>query len=353
MVHRKEKPKTKNKVNLLGKNDQSETVQAAPAQPIVPTTLESNLLDSSLELTDSVNIGAMQAQDEAVTRATEQLRKSQRRRRLIRYSTIGLLLLVGGALFLVRLHAPGAKNNLSTGAAQRYSTQTLKLNEVNSGSLFSSSAGGSVNVNGLLNVNSGLVLNPVTQPNNPVAGQLYFDSTTNQLEFYNGTTFSALATSDNVVNSIDGATGPIQLGDGLSIIDNQLTLTNQVPTNVVTSLQGQTGDLTLAAGVGISIDGTTVTNTGVLSLGGQSGDITLGTGLALSSGSLQNTGVTGLTAGTNITVTNNGNGNYTISSGSGGTISSPGGTNNHLANFTGVQTIGDSLLTWYNSDRQW
>lgn len=83
-------------------------------------------------------------------------------------------------------------------------------------------------------INGSLVLAPSSQPSQAVAGQLYYDQTSNILSYHNGTNFVELA----------GASG------GTSVV----------------SLQGQTGSITLNAGPGITITGTTISNKGVINL---------------------------------------------------------------------------------------
>lgn len=96
---------------------------------------------------------------------------------------------------------------------------------------------------------------------------------------------------------------------------NQL---NQVRalTGGVSSIQGQTGAITLTGGNGIVIEGTTFSNSGVLSVGGQTGQINIGQGLSVSGGTLVNTGVIGLTSpNSSININNAGNGIYELTVG--------------------------------------
>jgi hypothetical protein len=61
----------------------------------------------------------------------------------------------------------------------------------------------SLKVNGVLQVSNSLVLSPTSQPVNAVAGQLYFDQTTNQLAYYNGQQFVGVgAAGTNVTNTL-------------------------------------------------------------------------------------------------------------------------------------------------------
>ncbi|MET0779699.1 MAG: hypothetical protein ABWY71_02595, partial [Candidatus Saccharimonadales bacterium] len=153
------------------------------------------------------------------------------------------------------------------------------------------------------------------QPNAPTAGQLYYDHNTNQLAYYNGTSFVTLTQQGATVQNIGGATGAITLGGGLSVVNNQLTAA--LPS-------------------------------GVSSVGGVSGAVTIGNGLKVVGSDIQNSGVLSIVPGTpNLVVGSDGNGNVTISSvgGGSGTVTSTGGTANRIAKFTGVQNMEDSLLS--------
>ncbi|HET9412057.1 MAG TPA: hypothetical protein VFO38_04375 [Candidatus Saccharimonadales bacterium] len=197
-------------------------------------------------------------------------------------------------------------------------------------------------VNGPLLANDGFTISPSTQPSNAQRGQIYFDANNNELAYFNGAQFVPVAGTTNIVRSISGFSGQVTLGQGLNGANGQISNSG------VLSLQGQTGNVTLIGGAGIAVNGTTLSNTGVTSLGGTTGDITVGTGLTITPDKqLQNAGVVSATAGSGITVTNDGAGNITISnSGAGsGTVQSPGGTAGRIAKFTGVQTIEDSLLS--------
>lgn len=274
------------------------------------------------------------------------------RRRTIRFSILAGLILIGIICILfVRAHHKTA-NPTANNVSQQYANTTIPLATLNA------SAGASVqnqqvlSVNGQLNVNNALVLAPGVKPTTGVAGQLFFDQTTNKLTYYDGTAFQTLAAGSEIpkvtpptpATSIGGASGAIGLGNGLSVAGNTLSNTG------VLTLQGQAGNVTLSSGGGLVINGTTLSNSGVLSLAGQNGDIAIGSGLGFSGGQLKNTGIISAVGAGTITVTNDGNGNITIdgpngSGGGGGTVASPGGTTGKIAKFTGVQTIADSLLS--------
>ncbi len=175
-------------------------------------------------------------------------------------------------------------------------------------------AGSNVVINGALQLNDSVILAPSLQPTGASAGQLYYDKTSNQLAYYNGTAFVTVGGAEQVVQSLGGLSGQITTGSGLNIVGGQLANSG------VLSVQGQVGAVTLNAGNGIGINGTTVTNTGILS-------VTPGS--------------------SNVAVVNDGAGNVTIDMvGAGtGTVTSSGGTSGRVPLFTGAQNIEDSIIS--------
>lgn len=213
--------------------------------------------------------------------------------------------------------------------ANRFDTVQIPLDEFLSGDGLALLGTRNLTINGRLQANDAFIISPSTQPANGTAGQIYYDQTSNELAYFNGTEFIELP-------------GDIPIGGGLSNTNGVLANTG------VLSLQGQTGNVTLTSGGGIAIDGTTLTNTGVTSIGGATGAITLGSGLTLTDNELRNSGVNSLAAGTpNLIIADDGAGNLTISDvgGGSGTVTSGGGTAGRLAKFTGVQNIEDSLIS--------
>ncbi|HSE60804.1 MAG TPA: hypothetical protein VLA88_00760, partial [Candidatus Saccharimonadales bacterium] len=262
---------------------------------------------------------------------------------LIKYGgTALLILLIIVGIIVVAINLASRKPN-DASTASRFNTVTLPLDE------FATTTDSGLNllgtrslvINGPLLANASFSISPSAQPSNANRGQIYYDQTDNQLAYYNGTKFVKL--NDSGVQNINGLSGAVALGGGLTVTNNQITNSG------VLSLQGQTGNVTLTAGDGIVIDGTTISATGggVTSINGQDGAIVLGSGLSISGDTLRNSGIISAAAGSGITVINDGNGNITISnSGAGsGTVNSPGGTNGRIAKFTGVQSIADSLLS--------
>ena len=67
-----------------------------------------------------------------------------------------------------------------------------------------------LNKNELLNAR---IQNLATAPSNPVAGQIYYDTDTNQINVWNGTTWAALAAGGNVASEIQTAIDALTTDD--------------------------------------------------------------------------------------------------------------------------------------------
>ncbi len=231
---------------------------------------------------------------------------------LTRSGTVLLILLLVGAGTILFNNLQQRPTQLQTSNA--INSTTIPLSEFEDSGSLNLLGGQSLIVNGQLRANESFVLAPQTTPATGERGQIYYDTNSDQLAYYNGTQFI----------NLPGA-------------------------NFVQSFQGQSGNVSLTAGNGIAIVGTTVTNNGVTSVGGVAGDITLGPGLSLTGATLQATGVQSLTSGSvSLTVTDDGAGNLTITSAGGGgagTVTSGGGTNGAIPMFTGAQNIEDSVIT--------
>lgn len=249
-------------------------------------------------------------QQSFVVQPLEEVKQDNILLRLVKRADVILaILLVLGSVGLV-LNAYTADEAVVSNNADKYETTQIPLDE------FSTSEGinfgtQSVIINGSLRVNDGLIIAPTLQPTSAVAGQMYYDQTSNLLSYYNGTEFVPVSGASGV-QSLAGLTGAVTLGAGLGSTGGQLSNTG------VVTVQGQTGNVSLTAGNGISIDGTTISNSGVVSVSSNS---------------------------PTLTVANDGNGNVTLSGSGAGTVNSPGGTSGRLAMFTGAQTIADSIVS--------
>jgi len=296
-------------------------------------------LDADLEGTAAV-IAAEERQARENSRLAQE---THARGRWVKFAVIAVVALVGLSLVFIRhssVNQQLAEN--AADASDRFPTTPIPLEQLNTNaSGLQVQNAQSLSINGQLNVNNSLVITPTTRPNGAVTGQLYYDQTSNQLTYYNGSSFQPLLSGAQT--SISGISGAIGTGAGLGVSGNTLRSTG------VLTLQGQSGNITLAAGPGIVVNGTTLSNSGVLSLGGQGGNILLGSGLSLSGKTLSATdNVNSVNGAGAISVTNDGSGNYTVSLSAlpgSGTVTSSGGANGTIGMFTGVQNIENSIIT--------
>jgi hypothetical protein len=336
-------------VNPSGGSNQSTSSSAVREQSISFDALNTGPLRNDLNTDPDSTQAIISAEEHQAHQQQLAHQKIQSRKRTIKFALIAVVLLIGLVGVFLR-HGVSTKNLGSTNAdaSQRFATTSIPL-----GSLTSNSAGLSVgnaqtlSINGQLNVNNSLVIAPTTQPNGAVTGQMYYDQTTNQLSYFNGSEFTSLLTGNQkLVSSFGGTSGDITTGQGLGVNGNTVSNTG------VLTLQGQAGNVTLVGSTGIAVNGTQLSNSGVLSLGGQNGNILIGNGLNLSGNTLSaQSGIQAISAATNnVVITNQGNGDYTIgvtvAGGNGaGTVASSGGTVGQFAYFAGVQDIENSLVS--------
>jgi hypothetical protein len=144
----------------------------------------------------------------------------------------------------------------------------VKLQDVDTGSVTGSaekiaaSSKDQLVVNGQLQANQGVILAPTSQPTSASLGQLYFDQTTNEFKYYNGTTFVGLLNDNGDVCNKNDETCGFALQTALAALQAQVDdLGFAVTEGGVNSLQGAQGSLTLlgTGGLTISANGTSVT----------------------------------------------------------------------------------------------
>lgn len=83
-----------------------------------------------------------------------------------------------------------------------------------------------LDIDGVLAVTKTIIVAPTVQPAKATAGQIYYDETTNQPYYYDGTAFVSLAPQviPASVTSLGGVSGVIRVGNGLQLADGQLAL---------------------------------------------------------------------------------------------------------------------------------
>ncbi|MEK7059424.1 MAG: hypothetical protein AAB971_01565, partial [Patescibacteria group bacterium] len=191
------------------------------------------------------------------------------------------LMIIGAMMLSNSANAKKAKSS-GTERINNYAVTSLPLQGVKGSERLQIGEAGHLAVNGQLKVSNTLVLSPSSAPVSPTSGQIYYDKATNAPYYYNGSQFVSLAptTIPQHVTSLGGAGGVIGVGGGLQVTNGQLQLSS----------------------------------VGLNSL---------------------------ISTNPNVVISQDGNGNYTLTSNS--IVGS--GTVGRLAFFTGSSTLGDSILS--------
>jgi Carbohydrate binding domain len=250
-----------------GQAASEEPVQAPPASPAGTSTQQPfDVVNPLGEPTESLPVGSNPETTDAAddTDLPPHRLNWQTVSRPLLIPLAGLLVIVGIAVLAVHLHEASSRSLASEGA----SSQRLNLAAI-SKHLESASANPA---GGTVTVNDSLVLQPTSQPGNPVAGQLYYNKATDQLDYYNGKAF--VTTGGSIITDI---TNNYVTTPSLASVTNITNVTGS--TGNVTATGGQSGSLTL-------FTGSSTLGNSVLSENG--------TGLSTSAASIEGTSADGL-----------------------------------------------------------
>lgn len=178
---------------------------------------------------------------------------------LVRYRIVllGILLLVIGSLVFA------TKNGGLPTTAHAGDFDPIKADLTGIASDLSATPAQSLFINGKLQIASSIVISPSVQPSSGVAGQLYFDQATNQLNYYNGqqylpvggnTTFIQNTTNilgGNSVTNITNATAGVTTTGGTTNSLVKFTGAQSIADSIITD---NATYITVGGGINISAD---------------------------------------------------------------------------------------------------
>ena len=69
-----------------------------------------------------------------------------------------------------------------------------------------------------LDTSAGIILTPASTPSAPVEGQMYYDSTSDQVQFYNGTEWGSMGGVEGITDNSDAVAMTIDSADRKSVV---------------------------------------------------------------------------------------------------------------------------------------
>lgn len=239
--------------------------QTAPPSPIAMGPLVNHVLQTATlpqsRHNDALEQGSLL--DQPLDMPEDSTIVPPKKRRFSRTRIAGLGLLTFGLLAAVLLgvrmdiNKTNAQNASLLTPSSRFQALTIPLYSLGKQLGLTNSA---VSANSSVTINGSLVLAPSVRPTSPVAGQLYYNGATNQVQYYNGTSFVELQGGVITTNVYNNTT-----------ISRNTYVTNAITRSGLTG-SGTTGTVALFTSTGaignslLAQAGAAVTDTGTLDL---------------------------------------------------------------------------------------
>lgn len=154
---------------------------------------------SAANAADALSSSAAEDLAEPIVQTYEKPKRKINIRWVLASLGAGIVLLLAAGFFLAI-----RDRSASLVKAGEFSTVELPLSNITNPNLNIGSAK-SLKINGQLKISNSILLTPTSTPANPVAGQLYYDKTTNQLTYFNGQQFlgvgGSVSTSGGTANT--------------------------------------------------------------------------------------------------------------------------------------------------------